>query len=103
MTDGSKPNGSATGESPSTRRARIETAHETAERASTVARALAPDNTAEMRTVTEGSTVVTTIERETTGSLQSTLDDYIVNLQVATQLGTTDGDSSTTETKTTHE
>ncbi len=79
----------------SRRRARIETDHGDAETAREIARALKPDNTAEIHTETDGSTVVTTIERETTGSLQSTADDYVVNLQVATELVTTDGDSST--------
>ena len=44
---------------------------------------------------TDGA-VVTTIERETTGGLQSTADDYVVNLQVAAQLSAQDGDTSTT-------
>ncbi len=78
------------------RRARIETDHGTPARARAIARALKPDNTTEMETTSEGSTVVTTIERPSTGSLQSTVDDYVVNLQVAAQLSPTDGDSSTT-------
>ncbi|MXR52219.1 KEOPS complex Pcc1-like subunit [Halovenus sp. WSH3] len=80
--------------------ARIETDHGDAETAVAVAQALAPDNTAEMETSVDGSTVVTTIDRESTGGLQSTLDDYVVNLQVAEQLTTTDGDTSTTTTNT---
>ncbi|RBI64325.1 KEOPS complex Pcc1-like subunit [halophilic archaeon] len=54
--------------------------------ADAVAAALVPDNTPEMSTRVEDGTVVTTIERETTGGLQSTVDDYVVNLSVATQV-----------------
>ncbi len=82
------------------RRARIETDHGTPERARAIACALRPDNTTEMETATDGSTVITTIERPTTGSLQSTVDDYVVNLQVAAQLSPTDGETSTTTTHT---
>jgi hypothetical protein len=42
---------------------------------------------------------VTTIERETTGGLQSTVDDYVVGLTVAAQLTAQDGDSSTDTTQ----
>ncbi|WP_049923035.1 KEOPS complex subunit Pcc1 [Halopiger djelfimassiliensis] len=64
------------------RRATIRTTHDDPE---LVARALCPDNTAEMETdVAEDETaVVTRIERETTGGLHSTVDDYVVNLEVA--------------------
>ncbi|ELY94881.1 hypothetical protein C482_17438 [Natrialba chahannaoensis JCM 10990] len=48
-----------------------------------VARALRPDNTDEMETVTDGDSVVTRIERESTSGLHSTVDDYVVNLEVA--------------------
>ncbi|MFP8953558.1 KEOPS complex subunit Pcc1 [Natrialbaceae archaeon A-arb3/5] len=60
-----------------------------------VARALRPDNTDEMETTIErtggrdaeeADTVVTRIERETTGGLHSNVDDYIVNLAVATDV-----------------
>ena len=68
------------------RRARIRTDHGDAATARAVAAALQPDNTAEMDTRADGSTVATTIERETTGGLHSTVDDYVVNLQVAAQL-----------------
>ena len=68
------------------RRAVIRTHHETAADAKRVARSLAPDNTDEMQTVVDGETVVTTIERETTGGLHATVDDYVVNLDVAAQL-----------------
>ena len=58
--------------------------HDTPVRAGRVARALAPDNTASMTTRTDGATVQTDIERDTTGGLQATVDDYVVNLRVAT-------------------
>ena len=48
-----------------------------------VAAALRPDNTAEMETRVEDGHVVTTIERETASGLRSTVDDYVVNLDVA--------------------
>lgn len=79
------------------RRARLETEHE---RAALVAAAVTPDNTDSMtttvepvsserskteadRTTTGAGRIVTTIERETTGGLQATVDDYVVNLTVA--------------------
>ncbi|MFB6153507.1 MAG: KEOPS complex subunit Pcc1 [Halodesulfurarchaeum sp.] len=53
-----------------------------------VAASIRVDNTAEMETEVERNgddgRVITTIQRETTGGLHSTLDDYVVNLQVAT-------------------
>ncbi|WP_336327727.1 KEOPS complex subunit Pcc1 [Halovenus sp. HT40] len=82
------------------RSAHIETEHADAETARAIAQALGPDNTAEMETVVDGRRIVTTIERDSTGGLQSTIDDYVVNLQVAVQLATTDGDTSTTTTNT---
>jgi hypothetical protein len=48
-----------------------------------VAAALAPDNTASMTTRVEGDQVVTDVERATTGGLQSSVDDYVVNVSVA--------------------
>ncbi|AEH37464.1 KEOPS complex subunit Pcc1 [Halopiger xanaduensis] len=65
------------------RKATIRTAHEDPE---LVARALRPDNTDEMATTVdeESGDVVTRIERETTGGLHSNVDDYVVNLEVAT-------------------
>ncbi|QLH82784.1 KEOPS complex subunit Pcc1 [Halosimplex pelagicum] len=73
------------------RRATITTTHgdDAAER---VAAALAPDNTAEMETRTDGEAVVTTVAREGTTGLRSTVDDYVVNCRVADRLGR-DGDS----------
>lgn len=49
-----------------------------------VAMALVPDNTDEMETAVDGDAIVTQIERETTGGLSATVDDYVVNLDVAT-------------------
>jgi hypothetical protein len=63
-----------------TRRARVATRHADA---ALVAAAVGPDNTDSMETRVEGDRVVTTIERETTGGLQSSVDDYVVNLTVA--------------------
>jgi hypothetical protein len=85
---------SGTDEADASRTATIRTVHE---RSATIAAAVAPDNTAEMETRVESEqahvetgqphvesgAVVTTIERETTGGLQSTVDDYVVNLDVA--------------------
>ncbi|MFW5965306.1 MAG: KEOPS complex subunit Pcc1 [Halodesulfurarchaeum sp.] len=51
-----------------------------------VAAALRPDNTDQMTTELDGNTVVTTIERETTGGLRSTLDDYVRSLIVAGEI-----------------
>ncbi|ARS91285.1 KEOPS complex subunit Pcc1 [Natrarchaeobaculum aegyptiacum] len=66
------------------RRATIRTRCDDAD-ATTLARALRPDNTDEMQTtVTEAGTLETRIERETTGGLHATVDDYVVNLEVAT-------------------
>ncbi|QCS43180.1 KEOPS complex subunit Pcc1 [Natrinema versiforme] len=77
------------------RRATIRTAHDDA---ALVARALSPDNTDEMSTTVEtverdgseatadddhAAAIVTRIDRETTSGLQSTVDDYVVNLEVA--------------------
>lgn len=78
------------------RRARIETSHGDSETAAMLARALTPDNTAEMDTRVEEERVVTTITRGTTGSLHSTVDDYVRNLQLGVQLVTQDREPSTT-------
>jgi len=58
-----------------------------------VARAIRPDNTDEMSTRVErpdagddSATVVTEIERETTGGLRTNVDDYVVNVDVATRV-----------------
>jgi len=63
-------------------RATIRTRHADAE---SVARALAPDNTAEMETSAVDGVVETTIERDSTAGLHATVDDYLVNLHVAAQ------------------
>ncbi|WP_276272428.1 KEOPS complex subunit Pcc1 [Haloarcula litorea] len=68
------------------RRATLRTTHGSADAAERVAAALRPDNTDEMTTRVDGDAVVTTVERESTGGLQSTVDDYVVNLRVAAQL-----------------
>lgn len=51
-----------------------------------IAAALKPDNTEEMTTTVRDGTIVTEIERETTGGLETTADDYVTNLTVAAQL-----------------
>jgi hypothetical protein len=61
--------------------ARVETRHDDAR---TVAAALRPDNTPSVSTSVAGDVVRTTVERETAGGLQSSVDDYVVNLTVAT-------------------
>ena len=79
-----------------------------------VARALRPDNTDEMETTIDEAdgAVVTRIERETTSGLHSTVDDYVVNLDVATAVvdesgtngtaRTTDGHGSVSDHDSTH-
>ena len=81
-------------ETPPTRRATLRTTHADA---AAVARALAPDNTPQMDTRVEGSTVLTTVERETTGGLRATVDDYVTNLQVADELHTDETEAQTEE------
>jgi tRNA threonylcarbamoyladenosine modification (KEOPS) complex Pcc1 subunit len=68
------------------RRATIRTEVPAPER---VAAAVRPDNTPEMETRVDGDEVVTTIERESTSGLRSTVDDYVVNLRVAVQTAET--------------
>jgi hypothetical protein len=68
------------------RRATIRTTH--GDDADAVAASIRPDNTTEIDTTVEDGTVVTTVTRESTGGLHSTLDDYVVNLTVAAQLTT---------------
>ncbi|MEA1931809.1 MAG: KEOPS complex subunit Pcc1 [Euryarchaeota archaeon] len=65
------------------RTATLRTDHGTPTRAKWVAAAVEPDNTDSMATTVEGPTVRTEITRETTGGLQTTVDDYVVNLGVA--------------------
>lgn len=63
-----------------TRRAVVTTTHADA---AVVAASLAPDNTESMTTTVRGSTVETAVARDRTGGLQSSVDDYVVNLTVA--------------------
>jgi len=72
------------------RRATLRVECRDAAAAETVAAALAPDDTDEIATAVRGATIETTIERETTGGLRTTVDDYVTNLQVAQQLTDTD-------------
>ena len=67
------------------RSARIRTRHTDP---AVVADAVTPDNTASIRTRVDDDRghIETNIERPTTGGLQSTVDDYVVNLQVADRL-----------------
>lgn len=65
------------------RRAEIETSHADEATAEVVAEALRPDNTESMTTEVDGNVVRTVIERETTGGLGSSVDDYVVNVGVA--------------------
>lgn len=64
------------------RRARIRTGHT---RPVMIAAAVSADNTNEMTTKTGDGVVETSIERETTGGLHTSVDDYLVNLRVAEQ------------------
>lgn len=70
--------------------------------ADVVADAVRPDNTPEMETSVETSpdgerTVVTAIERDTTGGLHATVDDYVVNVTVASTVADRGIDFTTTE------
>ncbi|ELZ37389.1 hypothetical protein C471_12921 [Halorubrum saccharovorum DSM 1137] len=51
-----------------------------------VAAALAPDETDSMTTRVDGDAIECVVERPTTGGLQSTVDDHVVNLRVADRL-----------------
>jgi hypothetical protein len=79
------------------RRLELRTDHGDAETARALAAALTPDNTAAMETRVEEGTLVTTVERETTGGVRATADDYVVNLRTAAQL-TDDSDTPTHDT-----
>lgn len=63
------------------RTATLRTRHEAPE---TVARAVSPDNTAEMTTTVADGHVETTVVRDGTGGLRATATDYLANLRVAT-------------------
>ncbi|WP_276300694.1 KEOPS complex subunit Pcc1 [Halorussus lipolyticus] len=54
--------------------------------AETLASSVRPDNTPQIDTRVEDGAVVTAIERETTGGLRTTVDDYVVNLTVAQEV-----------------
>lgn len=69
-----------TTEAVESRSARLRTTHDAAD---VVAESLRPDNTESIRMAVEGDSLTTTIERGTTGGLQSTVDDAVVNLTVA--------------------
>lgn len=66
------------------RTATLRTDHGTPTHAAWVAAAVEPDNTDSMSTTVERSAVETRVERDTTGGLGTTVDDYIINLGVAT-------------------
>ncbi|TKX78775.1 KEOPS complex Pcc1-like subunit [Halorubrum sp. SD626R] len=70
-------------ESDSARTATLRTTHVDA---ALVAAALAPDDTESMATRVDGDAIACEIERGTTGGLQSTVDDYVVNLHVADRI-----------------
>jgi len=78
------------------RRVTVRTRHDEPE---LIARAIEPDNTSEMRTTTTETAVITRIDRETTGGLHATVDDYVVNLAVARRVATADdrSDGETSE------
>jgi tRNA threonylcarbamoyladenosine modification (KEOPS) complex Pcc1 subunit len=65
------------------RSATIRTASEDAE---ILASSVRPDNTPEIDTQVDDDRIITTIERETTGGLRTTIDDYVVNLAVAQEI-----------------
>jgi len=95
----------ASGMDATGRRATVTTTHADATTADRVAAAVGPDNTDSMDTQADGPRVVTTVTRETTGGLQSTVDDYVVNATVAAQLSTDPDspDGESTRHHTTHE
>jgi hypothetical protein len=86
--------------SDGSRQVRIESTYGDEETAARIAGAIEPDNTPEIQTSVDGPTVVTDITRSTTGSLQATVDDYVVNLQVAAQLTNKHGDDRSSDTNT---
>ena len=48
-----------------------------------VAQSIAPDNTSSIDTKISGNSIIATVQRDSLGSLRSTIDDLLVNLQVA--------------------
>ncbi|UIO98522.1 hypothetical protein Hbl1158_08090 [Halobaculum sp. CBA1158] len=83
-------------ESPEPRTAVVETTHADDDAAATVAAAVSPDNTDDIRTIANGSTVRTRLTRETTGGLLASVDDYLVNLDVADDVVATGRDADAT-------
>ncbi|MFB6160836.1 MAG: KEOPS complex subunit Pcc1 [Haloferacaceae archaeon] len=83
-----------------TRRARLRTAHDDPE---TVAAAVRPDNTPELRTRVADGRVVTEVERDRTGGLATTVDDYLVNVRVAERVAAAARDTDAEPTDTTHD
>jgi hypothetical protein len=81
------------------RRVKVRTEHGSEAAAAAIARAVRPDNTDRIGTAVEGGAVVTTVERTSTGGLQATVDDYVVNLRTAAQLTDT-ADTNTADTNT---
>lgn len=75
---------------------RTATIRSTVEDPEPIARAIAPDNTTEMDTRVEDGDVVTTVRRDSTAGLRSTVDDYVVNLQVALAVADTANRRETT-------
>jgi len=83
------------------RRLTVTTGHGDGDRAAAVAAAVRPDNTDRMETAVRGERVRTTVERGSTGGLQATADDYLVNLRAADRLTADtepDGETETTAT-----
>lgn len=76
-------------DAPLARTVTVETTHADESTAATVAASLTPDNTAQIQTTTAGATVRTRINRDTTGGLLSSVDDYLVNLGVADDVAAT--------------
>ncbi|GAA0257267.1 KEOPS complex subunit Pcc1 [Halobaculum roseum] len=82
------------------RTATVETTHADADAAATIAAAISPDNTDDIRTEADGATVATRVSRGTTGGFLASVDDYLVNLDVADDVVATgrgtDGESTHT-------
>lgn len=51
-----------------------------------VAKAIQPDNTTDVQTTVEDGQVVTRLRRTSASSLEATIDDYLLNLDVATHV-----------------
>ncbi|WP_115862333.1 KEOPS complex subunit Pcc1 [Halorussus litoreus] len=94
----------ATAGDPGSRSATIRTE---VDDAAVLAGSVRPDNTSEIDTRVERddgrSAVVTTIERDTTGGLRTTVDDYVVNLAVAQEVVQIANRHADTQTNTTHD